>query len=242
MLLNEHYVLNRLFVFVLSMMCLMTKGLAQTPASSTTRDGASYDIATNTTLGLHNYGTANEVSYDDIDGNPYFMDDFVLGTALLANGMSDDSLMLKYDLVTHTFLSQLEDGSEFSIDSRSVAEYRFYADGEEFLFKRVDARYPRVFYEIIYEGNGMTLFKSADIKVIKGEELGVSKTNDRFFKEVKYYVKKGADISRVKLKKKQLWKYFDVEQQNTLENHIKQHKLKLKSEQDFKNLFSILGE
>lgn len=214
--------------------------ISQTPANSTTEDGSSYDIATNSTLGIHNFGKANTVSYDEIDGSPYFFDDFVSANALLANGLFQDSLLLNYDLATLTFISKNGEDSEFAIDSRSVAEYRLFRESEEFLFKRVDPKYPDEFYEILYDSDDAVLYKKEAVKLVKGEELGITKSNDRFFKEVRYYVKTANNIERVKLKKKFLWKYFDTKQQKILDEYLAKHKIKLKKEKDFKRLFSVL--
>lgn len=228
---------SKLCLFILSFVCITMFCNAQTPASTSTRDGSSYDIATNSALG---FGKRHNISLDDMDGDPFFFDDYVLGNALLANGLLDDSLLLKYNLATKSFLTKLEDDTQIIINDRNVLEFRLYNNGEEFLFKRVDPEKPREFYEIIYEGQSHTLYKREDVKIVEGQELGISKTNHRIFREVRYYMRNGMEIQRVKLKKKLLWKYFDSKQQRILNEYLSQNKIKLKKEKDFKKLFSIL--
>jgi len=228
------------FAYLLGTLLLSTSTIAQTPANTTTRDGSSYDIATNSTLGLHNYGKATALSYDEIDGSPYFNDEFVQGQAYLNSGTFHDSLLLRYDLATHTFNAKLEDDSQIAIDSRYVREFRLFTDEGEILFKRVDPKKPQVFYEILYQEKGLTVYKSEEVSMVKGEDLGISKSNDRFFSKVKYYVKKGKEIERVKLKKKHLWKFFSPEQQAILNNHIKKNNIKLKKDKDYRSAFNVL--
>lgn len=230
-----------MLAFLISTLLLFTSVIAQTPANTTTRDGSSYDMATNSTLGLHNYGKATALSYDEIDGSPYFNDEFVRGQAYLNSGTYHDSLLLRYDLATHTFNAMLEDETQMAIDSRYVREFRLFTEDEEILFKRVDPKKPQVFYEILYQEKGLTVYKSEEVSMVKGEDLGVTKTNDRFFSKVKYYVKKGKEIERVKLKKKNLLKYFNADQQAILNDHIKKNKIKLKKDRDFRSLFKILS-
>jgi len=231
---------NRLFCAVLILL-IAIENQAQGPASTNTVDGSSYDIATNSALGLHNNGGVSEVSYDEIDGSPFFKDEFLLGDALLITGQLDDNLLLKYDLARKIFAAKLEDDTEIFINTKSIIAFRMFKDENEYLFKRVDPRYPTVFYEILYEGEDIIFYKSEDAKIVKGEELGIAKTNDRFFKDVKYYIRKGMDIKRVKLKKKTLWKYFDEKQQEKMDDFIKEHNIKLKTDLDYKRLMSILS-
>lgn len=215
--------------------------LSQTPASTNTRDGSSYDIATNSTLGLHNLGSPATYSYDEFDGSPFFYDEFVLGNARFANGLFQDSIQLKYDLATYTFLSKHDDETEFAINSKSVAEYRLFINDKEYLFKRVDPKFPTIFYEILYEGDKITLYKSETVKVVKGQELGITSSKNRFFREAKYYIRKGIEIRRIKLKKKDLWYYLSDQEKDKLDAYMKIHKVKLKKDQDFKKLLSILN-
>lgn len=218
---------------------LWLSSYGQTPASSSTRDGSSFDIATNSVLG---FGSRHHIPLDEVDGDQCFFDDFVLGSALLVNGLVDDSLQLKYNLATKSFLAKIDDDNQIVINDRNVLEFRLFKDGEEFLFKRVDPRFPREFYEILYEGHDLTLYKKVNVKIIEGEELGISKTNHRISKELRYYMKKGQEIQRVKLKKKFLWNYFDASQQKILDAYVSTHKIKLKKDKDFKEIFSILNE
>lgn len=211
---------------------------AQSPASSSTRDGGSYDIATNSALG---FGQKRYIPRDDIDGSPFFNDEYVMGNVKFANGLFQDSLQLKYDLASYTFLSKDKEDAEFAINSRSIAEYRLFIDDEEVLFKRVDPKYPKIFYEIIYQEKGLTFYKSENVKVVKGEELGIASTNSRFFREARYYVKKGIEIRRIKLKKKDVWYYLTAEQKQRLDQYLKEHKIKLKKDTDFKRVLSILN-
>jgi len=215
--------------------------IGQTPASTSTRDGSSYDIATNSTLGLHNYDRSKPVSYDDIDGSPFYYDDYVHSTGITANGEVLDSLNLKYDLATYNFLLKSNDGDEEIIDTRKFREFHMNIEGEEILFKRVDPRYPDIFYEIIFQNKDMTIYKSEEVSMVKGEDLGISKTNDRFFTKETYLVKKGDQIEWVKLKKKSLWKYLSKEQTELLDHHLKTTKTKLRKTSDYRKLFKLLS-
>lgn len=229
---NKHILFSFAFVFL----CFYSN--AQSPASTSTVDGSSYDVATNSALG---FGLRHNVSLDDMDGSPYFIDDFHLGNALLANGILDDSLQLKYNLASKSFIAKLEDDSEIVINDRSVAEFRIFKDDDEFLFKRVDPKYPREFYEIIYQGNDLTLYKKENVKIIEGEELGIANTNHRISREARYYIRKGMEIQRIKLKKKFLWRFFDSEQQQLLNDYLEEHQIKLKKDYDYKRVLAILN-
>lgn len=228
----------KLFAFFSILSTLQLFG--QRPASSTTVDGSSYDIATNSVLGMHNFGLGEAMDYDDIDGSPYFHDDFVYSSGLRTSGELMDSLLLKYDIAMFSFIAKVEGGENIFVDTKQFREFRLNIDGEEILFKRVDPKTPDRFYEIIYQDKSMTIYKSEEISMVKGQDLGITKSNDRFFSKEKYYVKKGKNIERVKLKKKDLLKYFDKSQQEILDSHLKENKRKLKNVSDFRKLFSIL--
>jgi len=227
-------------VFFAAYFVISLQLFSQAPASSSTIDGSSYDIATNSILGMHNFGLAEPMDYDEIDGSPYFYDDFVYSSGLRTSGELMDSLLLKYDLATFSFIAKIEDGEDIYVDTKQFREFILNVDGEEILFKRVDPKNPDRFYEIIYQDKEMTIYKSEEISMVKGEELGISKTNDRFFSKEKYLVKKGKEIERVKLKKKNLWKYFDENQQEILDIHIRENEIKLKKASDLRKLLSIL--
>lgn len=230
----------RIIFLVIVFLSFVMELSGQAPASTSTRDGSSYDIATNSTLGMHNFGLPKPVDYDDIDGSPFFHDDFVHSSGLRTSGEFMDSLLLKYDLATFSFLAKIEDGDDIFVDTKQFREFRLNVDGEEILFKRVDPKMPDRFYEIIYQDKEMTIYKSEEINMVKGEDLGISKSNDRFFTKEKYLVKKGKKIERVKLKKKDLWKYFDKDQREILDDHLKKNKTKLKDGGDYRKLFKFL--
>jgi len=219
---------------------LIANQLFGQPASSTTTDGSSYDMATNSTLGLHNFGLTKPKSYDEVDGSPFLTDDFVLSSGMMSGGNVLDSIELKYDLHTHTFLAKLEDGTVITVDDKQFREFRMDIDGEEVIFKRVDPEFPNIFYEIIFQNKDMTIYKSQDVGLVKGEDQGISKSNDRFFTKEKYMIRKGKDIERTKLKKKTLWKHFNKKQREILDAHLKNNKMKLKKDRDYRKLFEIL--
>ena len=190
-------------------------------------------------LGLHNYDRPSKLNYNEIDGSPYLLKDYVLGKAMRTDGVYIDSLSMKYDLATFHFIA-LDDNNEIAINGIYYKQFVLEIDGEEVLFKRVDPKTPERFYEIIYEGEELTIYKVTVVKMEKGKYSGISKSNDRFFKKTKYMVRVGRNTEKVKLKKKNLWKYFDVDQQRILEEYIKENNIKLKKDKDFRSLFKIL--
>ena len=193
-----------------------------------------------TTFLLGYLAGSEPISYDDMDGSPYYHDDFALSSGMKANGKILDSIQLKYDLVAHSFLAKLEDGKVITVDDKQFREFRMNIDGEEILFKRVDPKFPNRFYEIIYSGKDMTIYKSEVFSVVKAENKGFTKSKNRFISKKIFLVKKGRQIERVKLKKKDLWKYFDKEKREILDAHLKKNKMKLKKVRDYRKLFEVL--
>lgn len=229
-------------IFLVSTFLFYTLNLFSQPASTTTRDGSSYDIATNSTLGMHNFGLSKPVDYDDVDGSPFFYDDFVHSSGVMVSGSILDSMQLKYDIATFSFIAKLKDDSEITVDAKQFREFSLNVEGEWILFKRVDPKFPNRFYEIIYTGKDVTIYKSEEVNMVQGEDQGITKTNDRFFTKKKYLIKKGREIKRVKLKKKDLWKYFDDKKREILDQYLKENNTKLKSDSDYRNLFRIITD
>lgn len=223
-----------------SFICLNAYG--QTPASSSTTDGSSYDVATNSTLGLHNFRKLNpeKIDYNEYEGTPFFYPDFVDGSLLRTNGSFLDSLSLKYDVFLESFIAKQND-EEIYIDTRYCREIRMKIEGEEIVFKRVDPRNPETFYMVLFESKDVTVYKDLKIGIAHGQNSGIAKTPDRFFHRDRYYVMKDKEVFNIKRKKKDIWKYFSDEDVKLMEDYLKSNKLKLKSDKAYREMMRILN-
>ena len=228
-------------MFVLTFF-ICVDNLVSQPTTTIATEGIYNDIATSSALGKSKLGMSKQVSYDDIDGSPYFHDDYVFSSATKTDGSILDSIKLKYDLYSFSFLAKQDDGKEITVNDRLFREFKLNIEGEEILFKRIDPKNPFRFYEVIYTDEGLTIYKSEEIQIEKGKDQVTSKSNDRFFSRKRYLIKKGKQIQIVKLKKKVLWKYFDQTQREILDNYLEIHKMKLRKVKDYRKLFKILED
>lgn len=181
------------------------------------------------------------LEYNDIQGSPYLEPDFLTGYVVLIDKNKTNEITLQYDLYSNEFFYVNEDAKELIIDQKVIREIFMKGKEENYLFKRVNPKSPLIFYDILYDSELLQIFSSLEILFYEGKDQGITKIEPRFSRSDKYYVlERGDKPRRIKLKKKDVFRFFDRGQQQELERIAKDKKLKLKSSKDFKALFQAL--
>lgn len=181
--------------------------------------------------------------YDEIDGSPYLTKEAVSGTLVMNDGNEIKNIPIKYDLYVGEIIATNEEGEDIVLDSRYYQEIYFDHEGEMLSFKKVNRKNPDRFYEVIYESGDIVFFKDENVKLRKGENLGVTSTKPNFSKSKKYYVS-GSDgsLAKVNLKKRDVFDHFPELEAVAFREYIKSAKIKLSKEKDYKKLFASMDD
>ncbi len=93
--------------------------------------------------------------------------------------------------------------------------------------------------ELIYDGEDLKLLKGFEIGIKRGEvdPLMVKKTVAKFYTTTFYYINKGDDFNKIKLKKKDILLLFN-DKVDLVRNYIKENKLSYTNEKNVIKLFN----
>lgn len=179
-------------------------------------------------------------TYNEIDGSPYFMDDYVEATLVQNDGSLIQDIKIKVDQYVDEIVALNKEQEEVILDSRFYMELFFDKEGKHYSFKKVNPKEPNQFQEILYESDNVILFKKQEAKLRKGENIGISKTKSIFKKQIKYYLVKRDERIRVHLKKKNLFSQFPIEDASSIKKFIDNNNIILSKSKDYLELFSLI--
>lgn len=189
------------------------------------------------TLNTDNFRTYN-LEYNDVKGSPYLEKEFLSGYVILIDKSKTKEIKLQFDIYSNELFYMNEDDQELIIDQKTIREIVMKGKEESYHFKRINHKGSLVFYDILFESKSLQVYADLNINFYEGKDQGITKTDPRFSRSDKYYVlEKGNEPKRVKLKTRDLYKYFSQEDQKEMNKIIKEQKLKLKNSRDFKKLF-----
>lgn len=192
------------------------------------------------TLSVDKY-RSSQLNYDDIKGTPFVEKEPLSGYLRLVSGEKTHQVPLQYDIYSSEFFYIDEDGQQLVIDTKAVREIVMEGKDEDYLFKRANPKWADTFYDILYEDDDMMIFNEMEINLREGTDNGIVKTDPNFNSDDNYYhVKKGESPKKIKLKKKDIFKFFNKSDQNKMEAFAKENKLKLKKRKEYKKMFSCL--
>ena len=183
-------------------------------------------------------------SYDEYNGTPFFTDDFIPTNISAHKGETFENVMTRMDLYINEIFAKDEEGKDFILDKTQYREISFDKDSESYRFGRVHPQYPKDFYEILYDGSEIMVFKKHEVKLRKAENNGLSKSKGSFAKAKKFYVKNKTtkQTERIKLNKKNLVRYLNA-QEIILMNRVTREKgMKSPKEKDFKEIFNDMSQ
>jgi len=188
-------------------------------------------------LNMHKYRSYN-LNYDEIKGSPFIEKEKLKGHVILIDKSRSKELTLQYDIYMNEFFYTNLKGEELIIDQKRIREIYLTGEKENYHFKRINPKSPLTFYDILYDSESLSLFCEFDLNFYESKDQGITKTDARFSRMDKYYaLQKGKKPKRIKLKKKDIYKYFSRTHQITMEKIIGDKNLSLKNRQDVKRLF-----
>lgn len=183
--------------------------------------------------------SAVKLSYKDIEGSPYMTEEAVNGHIVMNNGDVIRDVPVQYDLYANEVIATNDDGEEIVLDARFYKEVVMEVDGEEVIFAKMNEKNPDKFYEVLYYDRGFSFFKASYAKLREGRNLGMVEMPSRFKHSTEYFVKQSdGEISKVNLKKKEIFDLFPQIEVVAMEEYLKKNKMKLKKEGDYIALFS----
>lgn len=184
-----------------------------------------------------------DLDYDEIKGSPYLEKNMLTGHVVMIDHKTTNELSLNYDIYSDEFFYENNKNEELVFDLKLVRAITMKGKDEDYLFKRANPRTPHKFYEILYESETLDIYNDVQINFKDGRDNGVIKTDPKFSRDDNYYaVVKGEKPKSIKLKKKNIYKLFDNDEQITMDRILSEHKIKLKKTKDYKRLFKALNK
>ena len=196
-------------------------------------------IAINT-LAMNNFKTTS-LKYKDVKGTPYLEKNGLQGHVVMIDEQKTGTVALQYDIYSNEFFHINDKGEEVVLELKLIKEIFMQGKEESYVFKRVNPLKPLKFYEVLYESQELDIYNDLQINFYEGKEQGITKIEPRFSKDNHYYAHlKGKEPKKIKLKKKDVYKFFSKEEKKQMDDLVKKNKIKLKKSKEFKQLFDAM--
>ncbi len=174
-----------------------------------------------------------------LDGQYYLK--WLSGTIYYTDGRIISSQILRYHGYSDNIHWQRQSDKQVgAIPKKAIEKIIIYTEGQEsIMFRKVALKLPLsfevqdVFLEILNQGD-LELCCYRKVKFIKNSEQG-------FYPDFQYYIKKGDDYKSVKLSKSGLLSQFDKEEKEKIKKTIKENKLKVSHEADMVKAITLIN-
>lgn len=201
--------------------------------------GAFTATAQNAILTMSDGTSAREKQYVDVQGSPFFFDDWEKGEVRLSNGNVEKELDVMYDLVADVIVFKGQDGKSYNFAS-PVREFKLKGKGRNdgvfrSGFAKNGAFTEQTFFQVLYDGNTKFLKKN-NKKIVERPVYGSANINKLVQDNIKYFLVIEGQLIESKLDEKSVLGALDSEKAALLKSFIKQEKLKWKSEEDMVRL------
>jgi len=203
---------------------------------------ASLQLPGNTKVNAY-FASAQE--YSSVKGSPYWhKNDDVRATLVLNNETMISDIAIKYDVYAEEVIAIEEDETQSVLDTRFFKKMIVEDDESFYTFKKVNPDKPEKFYQVLYENSEITFFKDVHTKYSTSTTHlpGKSVENRKFISADKYYVVQNDEVTKVNLKKKDIFSHFPEVQKLSMREYIKKNKIKLKKEKDYVEVLAALQE
>ncbi len=174
-----------------------------------------------------------------IDGNPYFNEDWKKGTVKFLNGDEFKVESFKYDVNLERLLFLKEDVVYYIPNKEDIE--KFTIGTSNFIYSKYDNINKQTFFEVLSESNEIKLLKRYKCVYVEGKKGdGIAPgTNDKYCINKSYYIKIANDPAiKYKLKKNEVLQLMS-DKKELVEKYIKENKLKFKNENDLIKLFEF---
>ncbi len=177
------------------------------------------------------------IKYEEIDGSPYFNDDWSSGTIKLRSGVELKIESCKYDIYEEKLMF-LKDETPLYFSSPEDIE-SFTIGSSKFINLKLDNN--NDFYEKLFEEVNFKLLKEYKCVFVEGKETdGINPaTKDKYKVNSNYYLKnENEDLKKIKLKEKSVIELMS-DKENEIKKYIQENKLKFKDEKDLVEIFKF---
>lgn len=172
---------------------------------------------------------------NEIEGNIYVFENWT-NRGILKIGKNEFKLSnINFNMRTNKIESRVGKDSVYIFDLTNV-DHIFINNRK---FKNYYFSNQNEILEVVYDGDDFKMLKDYKVDVKRGEvdPLMVKKKVAKFYTNTFYYIKKGNDFKKIKLKKKYILLLFD-NKSNLVSDFVKENKLSYKSEKDVKKKIS----
>ena len=177
-------------------------------------------------------------SYENAKGSPFLFEEYINGTIITNNDILLENVPIKIDLYRQEIIIKNDVGTELYLNGPYYKKIILPTEDRELTFSRQNPNKPDLFYEVLFENDYLSFYKEDYVTYREARNNGMSKTPSKFTNRVNYYIKQNGEISKVKLKKKQIIKMFSQKLANNMKEYISANNLKMKNEEDFVKLFN----
>ena len=171
--------------------------------------------------------------YKDIKESPYYFKDWMEVKIIDENNDIIEGVIANHNCYTGE-IEIKKDGREIELDHGGISSVKFDTkDGVVEFVPSPSKKLNATFVVSHYQGNRFDLFelKHATISEVVFQDVGKTRTINRFSKKTNYFLRDDASFDLLKLKKKDFIKAIGGDKD--LEKHIKKEKIKMKKIADY---------
>jgi len=196
---------------------------------------------------LNGQGTVTQVNgnafkvdkYNDIEGSPYYFENWIPGSVYSFTGEVLENLPLNYNKHTGSFEYKKDLYTLIKLNSYEYNRVEVNNLNEKNVFLNFSKFDENHYLKLLFESNDFSVLKK-EYSVIKEEELGFynsGSSRSKFVNKIKYFIFKDEKLIEFNPKAKEISKILNS---NQVKKTIKSNKLKIKKEEDLIKLFELL--
>ncbi len=170
-------------------------------------------------------------SYTNVQGSPFLLETWELGTVTMASGKKFENINLMYDQIAGMVIFKDRDGSSKSFN-QPIASFFIKKGTDIYNFERgLDG----VFYERLLTGK-INLWKKNRKSIIDEKPYGSATVHRNILNNITYYVGDVSQLTKIKTDKKSILASFG-DKASDVEAYMKKEKLNTKTESDLVRVF-----
>lgn len=179
--------------------------------------------------------------YVNLEGSPFFVNDWVNGSVTLANGSSFKNVQLKYNELEDVLYFKNGKNEEFMF-AQPVQEFTLQipkTDGlQQHHFRNgyLAGSNAKAYYEILSDGKAQLLKRSSKV-IQEDKEYNSATVTQKIIESIKYYLFIDGKMNPVKKDKKSLFSILGNKTAE-LDNYIKANNLNIKDDDDLIKLIN----
>lgn len=177
-----------------------------------------------------------------VDGSVYLFDNWENHAIIYATNQKKYSLYnINLNIKRNAFVSQVGKDSLFAFSFKNIEKFVI----NNRVFKNYYWNNDYRVYESIAEGKNLEVLKGFSLKYVEGSSNPMlNRANDKYVRDQNYYVKKGDEITSLRLNKSQMLKLLNLtaEQKKNVLTYVEDYKLSFKREEDLKKIIDFVND